>query len=153
MEDAGVRFVERWCDGLLCGNRVGWQGRPGLVRFVRVGFGGGHGGDGLSGRYPGELPEFGGEEAEEADVPGDGGEAGAGEWGGVAGQAGGAEAGEDAEGEVEAADEEDGGETHRAGGDAEVGDEPEGVGSEVGGESGDEGVEFGLSETVEEEVG
>ena len=71
----------------------------------------------------------------------------------MVGEVGGAEAGEDAEGEVEAADEELCGETHEAGGDAEVGDEPEGAGSEVWGDAGDEGVEFGLGEAVEEEVG
>ena len=86
-------------------------------------------------------------------VVGDSGEAGGGEGGGVVGEVGGAEAGEDAEGEVEAADEEVGGEAHGAGGDAEVGDEPEGSGSEGGGDAGDEGVEFGLGEAVEEEVG
>ena len=71
----------------------------------------------------------------------------------MVGEVGGAETGEDAEGEVESADEEllRGGAW--AGGDAEVGDEPEGSGSERGGDAGDEGVEFGLGEAVEEEVG
>jgi hypothetical protein len=71
----------------------------------------------------------------------------------VVGEVGGAEAGEDAEGEVEAAYEEFRGEMHGAAGDAEVGDEPESSGSERGSEAGNEGVEFGLGEAVEEEVG
>ena len=52
------------------------------------------------------LPEFRGEDAGEAVLLGDSGEAGLGERGGVVGEVGGAEAGEEAEGEVEAADEE-----------------------------------------------
>ncbi len=84
---------------------------------------------------------------------GDSGEAGLGEWGGVVGEVGGAEAGEEAEGEIEGADEEFGWKMHGAGGNAEVGDEPEGAGGEVGCDAGDEGVEFGLGEAVEEEVG
>ena len=71
----------------------------------------------------------------------------------MVGEAGGAEAGEEAEGEVEAPDEELCRETHGAGGDAEVGDEPEGSGSEGRGDASDESVEFGLGEAVEEEVG
>jgi hypothetical protein len=83
----------------------------------------------------------------------DEGEAG-GEGGGVVGEACNAEAGEEAEGQVEAADEELGDGAHRAGGgDAEVGDEPEGSGLEVWGEMGYECFEFGLGEAVEEEVG
>ena len=68
------------------------------------------------------------------------------------GRAGDAQAGEDAEGEVEAADEERAG-SPGAGGNAEVGDEPEGVGGEVGCDAGGEGFELGLGEAVEEEVG
>ncbi len=71
----------------------------------------------------------------------------------VVGEVGGAQAGDDAEGEVEAADEELRGQAHGAGGNAEVGDEPECSGSEGGDDAGDEGVEFGLGEAVEEEVG
>jgi hypothetical protein len=84
---------------------------------------------------------------------GDSDQAGLGEWRGVVGETGSAESGEEAEGEVEAADEELCGETHGARGDAEVGDEPEGSGSEGGSDAVDEGVEFGLGEAVEEEVG
>ncbi len=68
------------------------------------------------------LPEFGGEDAGEELVVGDAGHAGVSEGCCVVGEVGGAEAGEDAEGQVEAADEELRGETHGAGGDAEVGE-------------------------------
>jgi len=64
-----------------------------------------------------------------------------------------AEPGEDAEDEVEAADEQARGETHRAAGDAEVGDEPEGAGCEPERCFGDEFFELRLGEAVEEEVG
>jgi hypothetical protein len=71
----------------------------------------------------------------------------------VVGKVGGAEAGEEAEGHVEGADEESGGETHWAGGYSEVGDEPGGFRDERGSDAVDEGVEIGLGEAVEEEVG
>jgi hypothetical protein len=99
------------------------------------------------------LPEFSREETGEAMLMGDSGQAGLGEWRGVVGEVGGAETSEEAEGEVEAADEELRGETHGTRGDAEVGDEPEGLGSEGGSDAVDEGVEFGLGEAVEKEVG
>jgi hypothetical protein len=83
---------------------------------------------------------------------GDSGESSVGERSGVVGKVGGAEAGEEAEGEIEAADEELRGEIHNAGGNAEVGDEPEGFGRECGVDASDKGVEFGLGEAVEEEV-
>jgi hypothetical protein len=84
---------------------------------------------------------------------GDSGEAGRGEGGGVVREVGGAEASEEAEGEIEAADEELCREMHRAAGYSEVRDEPEGAGGEGGIDAGDEGVEVGLDEAVEEEVG
>ena len=93
------------------------------------------------------------EEASQVMLVGDSGEAGLREGCGVVGEAGCAETGEDAEGEVEAADEELCRDTHGAGGDAEVGDEPEGSGGEGGSDASDERVEFGLGEAVEEEVG
>jgi hypothetical protein len=99
------------------------------------------------------LPEFGCEEAGQAMLVGDSGQAGLREGCGVVGEAGSAETGEEAEGEVEAADEEFCGETHGAGGNAEVGDEPEGSRCEGRSDAGDESVEFGLGEAVEEEVG
>ena len=74
------------------------------------------------------MPELSDEEAEETGVLGDGNESGVGEWGCVIGEAVGPKASEEAKDEVEAADEESCGETHEAGGDAKVGDEPEGVG-------------------------
>ena len=84
------------------------------------------------------MPEFGSEEAAEAVVLGDAGEAGLGEGCDVIGEVRGAEVGEDAEGEVEAADIglRDG--FHEAAGwDAEVRDEPECLGFEVRGDLGD----------------
>lgn len=100
------------------------------------------------------LPEFRGEQAEQRVVLCHAFEAGLGEGGGVVGEASGAEAGEDAEGEVEEADEQAGGETHGAGGwDAEVGEEPESVWTHVSGEAHGEGLQLGLGEAVEEEVG
>jgi len=99
------------------------------------------------------LPDFGGKEAGESRLAGDSGESGLCEWCCVVGEVGGAEAGEDAEGQVEAADEESGWKMHWAGGYLEVGDNPEGPGTCVFCDAGDEGIEFGLGEAVEEEVG
>ena len=71
----------------------------------------------------------------------------------MVGEAGGAKASEYAEGEVEAADVGAGDGAHGPGGwDAEVGDEPDGVGCEVRGELGNECFELGLGEAVDEEV-
>jgi hypothetical protein len=64
----------------------------------------------------------------------------------------GAEAGEDAESEVEGADDNSGRKAHRPGRDAEVGDHPENFGRERGNDVRDEGFEFALSEAVEKEV-
>ena len=69
-----------------------------------------------------ELPEFRDQDAGELKLVGDSGKAALLEWGGVIGELGDAEAGEDAEGEVESADEDLCGETHEAGWDPEVGD-------------------------------
>ena len=101
----------------------------------------------------GMAPDFCGEQAEEGVVLGGADEARAAERGFVVGEVGGAEAGEEAEGEVEGADVETGDGAERSGGDAEVGDEPEGVGGDAGGGGGDELIDFGLGEAVEEEVG
>lgn len=99
------------------------------------------------------MPELGGEQAAEAAMPRDGQEADAGEGGGVVREVGGTEAGEEAEGEIEAADEAAGGQAQEARGDAEVGDKPEGFGGEAGGEAAGEGVELRVGEAIEEEVG
>jgi hypothetical protein len=99
-----------------------------------------------------DLPEFCGEEAREPMLGGDSGEAGLSEWCGVIGEVSGTEAGKEAEGKVEGADEEPGGKAHWPGRNAEVGDEPESSGCEGGSDAGDEGVEVGLGEAVEEEV-
>ncbi len=99
------------------------------------------------------APDFCGEQAEEGVVVGGAGEAGAEEWGVVIGEVGGAETGEEAEGEIEGANIEAGDGAQGAGGDAEVGDEPEGVGGDARGGGGDELIDFGLGEAVEEEVG
>jgi len=65
-----------------------------------------------------------------------------------------AEAGEDAEGEVEGPDMEGGeGAENGVRGDGEVGQEPEGAWCGEGGDVLGEGGEFGLGEAVEEEVG
>jgi hypothetical protein len=98
------------------------------------------------------LPEFGGEETGETVLLGDLGETGSREWGGMVREVGGAEACQEAEGEVESADEEPSWQMHCAGGYAEVGDEPECVGGECGLDAVDERVEFWLGEAVEEEV-
>ena len=80
---------------------------------------------------------------------GDAGEAGLDEGCGVVGEGADAEVGEDAEGEVEAADVGAGDGAHGAGGrDSEIRDEPECVGAEVWGDAGYEGFELGLGEAV-----
>jgi hypothetical protein len=100
------------------------------------------------------LPEFSGEEAGEAVVLGEAGEVDLVESGGVVREVGDAEIGEDTKDEVEAAYVGAGDGAHGAGGwDAEVGDEPEGLGGEVRSDLGDEDFELGLGEAVEEEVG
>ena len=80
------------------------------------------------------------------------GEVGGGEGGGVIRQVCCVEAGEEAEAEIKAADENPRGEAHGAGGDAELGDEPEGVWSEVRAQAAGECVEIGLSKAVQKEV-
>lgn len=100
------------------------------------------------------LPEFRGEDTAEEAMLAESRETGVAKDGGVVGEAGDAEAGEQAEGEIEGADEQGGGDSKGAArGDAEVGDDPEGVGGEVGAEGGEEGLELGRREAVEDEVG
>ena len=165
--EAGVDGVgDDACGERLASGRVGGDAGLGLKGHGREEDGGG--GEKASAQHRGivgasvwmgemavgwlGLPEFCGEDAGEAVMLSDSSEAGLGERRGVVGEMGGAEAGEETEGEVEAADEECCGETHGAGGDAEVGDEPEGSWAERGSDAGDEGFEFGLGEAVEEEV-
>ncbi len=69
------------------------------------------------------------------------------------GEMGGAESGEEAEGEIEEADEGASGEAKGAGWNAEVGEDPKGSGGEVGCEAAGELVELRLGEAVEEKVG
>ena len=71
----------------------------------------------------------------------------------MVGEVGGPESGKDAEGEVEGADECLCRESHEAVGSAEVGEQPERVGGEGRCYAGDEGLEFGFGEAIEEEVG
>ncbi len=99
------------------------------------------------------LPEFCVDEAEEEVVMGDADEAGGGKRGLWIRQAVRAEAGEDAEGEVEGSDI-DGREGLEDCGArwAEVGEKPKCAGAD-GGEAGGDLVDFGLGEAVEEEVG
>jgi hypothetical protein len=100
------------------------------------------------------LPDFCVEKAAQEFVAGDAVEAGGGEGGLGVGEVGDAKAGEDAEGEIEGADVEGcEGAEERGWGDGEVGEEPEGAGGGVGGDVVGKGVELGLGEAVEEEVG
>ncbi len=71
----------------------------------------------------------------------------------VVGEVGSAQTGQEAEGEVEDSDVEAAREVEKAGGDAEVGVEPEGSRGQVRRQFGDEGFEFGLGKAVKEEVG
>ena len=101
-----------------------------------------------------ELPDLCVKKAAQEFVASDAREAGGGEGGLRVGKVGDAEAGEDAEGEVEKTDVEGGeGAEECALGDGEVGEEPEGAGGGVGGDVSGEGIDFGLGEAVEEEVG
>ena len=86
-------------------------------------------------------------------VVGDSREAGVGEGSGVVGETRRAEAGEDAEGQVECANNDFCWKAHGAGGNAEVGDQPEGPRGKSGDDSGGQGFEVGLGKAVEEEVG
>ena len=86
-------------------------------------------------------------------VAGNLGDAGPGERGGIVGQARCSEARQDAEDEIEGADDDLCRQAHSAGGDAEVGEKPKSVGGECGGDAGDQGFEIRLGEAVEEEVG
>ena len=74
----------------------------------------------------------------------DAGEASLGKWRGVVGEVRGAETGEDAKGKVKAADVDARGKSQDAGGDAEVGDDPECSGPEQWSGPGDDGFEVGL---------
>jgi hypothetical protein len=71
----------------------------------------------------------------------------------VIGKLSGVETGEDAEGKIEGSDDGTGGEAHGTGRDMEVGDKPESFVGKGGSDAGDEGFEFGLSETVEKKMG
>ena len=70
----------------------------------------------------------------------------------VAGQMSGAKAGKQPEGQVEGAYQQSGRQPERTDGNAEVGDEPKGIGPGVARKTADEHVEFRLGEAVEEEV-
>ena len=70
------------------------------------------------------------------------------------GEARGSEAGEQAKGEVEEANQNAGRQAKWAGGwDAEVGDDPQGARREAGADGGDEAREISGGEAIEEEVG
>jgi hypothetical protein len=100
------------------------------------------------------TPDFSVYETAEEVVAGDAVEVGVAEGGLWIGKAGDAQAGEDAEDKVERADVEGGERAKDAGvGLAEVGDEPEGSGLELGGDALGESVDFGLGEAVEKEMG
>ena len=104
-------------------------------------------------RLPGDLPELGEEQAEEAGVEGDAFEAGICEAAGVVGELRGSKTGEDAEAKIERADEEFCRKAEGTGRNAEVGDEPQGSGREGGGKPDREAVDLVLGETVQKEVG
>lgn len=100
------------------------------------------------------LPELGVKDAEEEGAAGDAAQAGARESRLRIGEAGDAEAGEQAKGEIERTDVEAGErakESMRREG--EVADQPEAAGCEPVGEPGGEGLDLGLGEAVEKEVG
>jgi hypothetical protein len=100
-----------------------------------------------------ELPDFCVKNPEQEFVAGDAGEARSGEGRLRIGKVGDAQAGEDAEGQVERADVERGeGAEDGSLRNGEVGEEPEGTGSGLGGEVLGEAGEFGLGEAVEEEM-
>jgi hypothetical protein len=98
------------------------------------------------------LPEFRCENAGEFFVMRDFDESRLRERPGVVGEVGSAQAGEEMEGKIEAADEKSCGVSHGAWGNAEVGDEPERAMTSDFCDSVNEGIEFGLGEAVEEEV-
>jgi hypothetical protein len=68
-------------------------------------------------------------------------------------KSGNAKANGDSEAKVEAADQEQSGKTERAGGDLEVGDEPDSTGPKTGNDGGSEGIDLGRCEAIQEEVG
>lgn len=99
------------------------------------------------------LPYLRGQNSKEEAVEGHRGEAGSAEGGGVVGKLRDAKTGEQAEGEVEEADQSLCRAAEQARGNAEVGEKPKRSRGEMGSRSGDEPIEFGLGEAIEEEVG
>ena len=83
----------------------------------------------------------------------DAGEASLGKRRGVVGEVRGTEASQDVEGKIETTDVDARGKSQGAGGNAEVGDDPESFGREHRSGARDEGFEVGLGEAVEEKVG
>jgi hypothetical protein len=99
-----------------------------------------------------ELPEFSREQTGERVVVGNACQPGFGEWRRVVRETRGAQAGDDAKGEVERANEHARGKTHAARWDAEVGDKPKSFCRERRSNKGDEIFEIRLGEAIEEEV-
>lgn len=96
-----------------------------------------------------QAPEFSGKQPAEAVTEVQGAEAGGGEGGDMVREPGGAEAGEQAEGGIEQADDQAGGEAEGTGGwDAEVREKPESAGGEAGADGGDKAVELGGGEAI-----
>lgn len=154
MEDRWIGFGKRGAGGLGIGHWVGRVWSTGLLRrelhggiLRRLGCGG------VGAGYVDPPPKFRGKQAAKREVSGAAGEAGGVECCGVVRQVRYAKAREEAEAEIERADENPRGKAHEAGGDAEVGDEPECVGCKVLVEELRECVQVGLSEAVEKEVG
>jgi len=99
-----------------------------------------------------ELPEFGGQEAPQRVVVRYAGESCPGQGSCVIGKSGGAEASENAEGKIEASDDDPCGKAHGAGWDTEIGDEPERAGGKGGGDARNQKLEIGLDETIQKKM-
>jgi len=99
------------------------------------------------------LPEFSSENSGKTVSMGYADKTRLGKRSGVIGQSVGAQAGENTERKVEAANEGHCWKTHETGWNAEIRDKPERSGSKRGCNAGDQGIELSLSKAVEKEVG
>ncbi len=100
-----------------------------------------------------KLPELGGQETREGVMVRYAGKACPGQGCCMVRKTGGAEAGENAEAEIESTDDYFRREAHQAGWDAEIGDKPERSRGQGWDDAGDKSFQIGLSEAVEKEVG
>ena len=150
MEDRWVRPGKRGAGGFGIGHWVGRVWDPRLLRREL------HAGilrrldrRGVATGCVVRSPQLAGEEASERDVLGMAGQACGGERSSVIGEARRAKAGEDAEAEIERANESSGGEMHGASRDAKVRHQPECVWSEVRAQAEGKRVELVLGKAVE----